>query len=97
MGFTAQDVAKIAKLARISITEAEKEKLAGELGGILKFVEQLGEVDTGDALDVASVVEHTLPMREDKVTDGSYPERVLANAPTKEYDCFVVPKVIDQG
>ena len=97
MSFTAQDVAKIAKLARISVTEEEKERLAGELGGILKFVEQLGEVDTGDALDVASVVEHSLPMREDKVTDGGYPERVLANAPAKEYDCFVVPKVIDQG
>ncbi len=97
MGFTAKDVAKIAKLARISVTEEEKEKLAAELGGILAFVEQLAQVDTGDALDVASVVGHALPMREDVVTDGGYPERVLANAPAKEYDCFVVPKVIDQG
>lgn len=97
MSFTAQDVAKIARLARISVTEEEKQKLAGEIGGILSFVEQLSEVDTGDAADVASVVEHALPMREDKVTDGHYPERVLANAPVQEYDCFVVPKVIDQG
>jgi len=97
MSFTAQHVAKIAKLARISVTEEEKEKLAGEIGGILKFVEQLSEVDTGDVADVASVVEHTLPMREDVVSDGNYPDRVLANAPAMEYDCFVVPKVIDQG
>lgn len=97
MSFTATDVTKIARLARIAVTEEEKHKLAAEIGGILKFVEQLSEVDTGNAADVASVVQHTLPMREDTVTDGHYPERVLANAPAREYDCFVVPKVIDQG
>ncbi len=97
MMFTKDDVTRIAKLARICVTEEEKETLAKEMEGILKFVEQLSEVDTGDAADVASVVEHTLPMREDNVTDGGYPERVLANAPAMEYDCFVVPKVIDQG
>ncbi len=97
MSFTKDDVAKVAKLARIAVTEEEKERFSGELGTILEWVEQLSEVETGDALDVASVVEHTLPMREDVVSDGNYPERVLANAPAKEYDCFVVPKVIDQG
>lgn len=97
MSFTAADVTKIARLARIAVTEAEKERLATEIGGILTFVEQLNEVDTGDAADVASVVAHPLPMRDDRVTDGHCPERVLANAPAREYECFVVPKVIDQG
>ena len=97
MTFTTQDVAKIAKLARIRLTEQEKEAFAQEIGGVLKWVEQLSEVDTGGEAGVASVVEHPLPMREDKVTDGNITGQVLANAPGKEYDCFVVPKVIDQG
>lgn len=97
MSFSAQDVAKIAKLARLRVTDAEKESLANELGGILKWVEQLGEVDTASAAGVASVLEQALPWREDKVTDGGYAASITANAPKKEYDCFVVPKVIGEG
>ncbi len=97
MSLSNEDVKKIAKLARIRVTDEEAESLRGELGSILDWVEMLGEVDTGAAQDVASVIEHGLPMRKDEVTDGDRAEDILYNAPTKEYDCFVVPKVIDQG
>ncbi len=96
MSFSASDVAKTAKLARLRITDAEKESLTNELGGIFTWIEQLNEVDTGATESVASVLEQTLPWREDKVTDGGYPQAITQNAPKKEYDCFVVPKVIAQ-
>lgn len=62
---------------------------------MLNWVEQLGEVDTSDIEPLASVTGHGLPLREDAVTDGDYPERVLANAPDRAQDFFVVPKVIE--
>jgi aspartyl-tRNA(Asn)/glutamyl-tRNA(Gln) amidotransferase subunit C len=95
MSLSKEETHKIAKLARIRITDDEAEKYSHELSSILDWIEMLGEVDTGDEKLVASVVEHPLPLRKDEVTAGGEPERILANAPAKEYDCFVVPKVID--
>ncbi len=97
MSLSIQDVEKIARLARIRLRDEEKEPLARELGSILKMVEQLSEVDTGEAELVASVIEHPLPWREDEVTDGGRHADILANAPKSEYGCFVVPKVIGES
>lgn len=97
MAITTKDVAKIAKLSRIAITQEEKETMTKELSGILKMVEELSKVDTGAAAGVASVLEQPLPWRKDEITDGSRPKEILQNAPEQNYNCFVVPKVIDQG
>lgn len=97
MSLDENTVKHIAKLARIRLDENEVQNYAKELSGIMAWIEQLSEVDTGDAQAVASVTQHALPLREDKVSDGNMPEKVLANAPKNEYGCFVVPKVIDQG
>ena len=88
-------VARIATLARIRLSEAELEPLAAELSGILDWVEQLQEVDTTGVAPMTSVVEMTLPMREDKVTDGNNPDAVLGNAPRGERGFFTVPKVVE--
>ncbi len=88
-------VAKIARLARIHVPEAEQEALAGELSGILGWVEQLSEVDTDGVAPMTSVVEVTLPRRRDVIDDGGCADDVLANAPETEDDFFVVPKVIE--
>jgi aspartyl-tRNA(Asn)/glutamyl-tRNA(Gln) amidotransferase subunit C len=88
-------VAKIAHLARIRVPEADQERLAGELSNILKFVEQLGEVDTRDVEPMTSVVATTLKMREDVVTDAGNRDAILANAPGSEAGFFVVPKVLE--
>jgi aspartyl-tRNA(Asn)/glutamyl-tRNA(Gln) amidotransferase subunit C len=85
----------IAKLARIRIDEAQAESLVGELGNILNWVEQLGEVDTEGVQPMTSVVEMRLPLREDAVTDGGRPDDVVANAPEKAHGFFVVPKVVE--
>lgn len=88
-------VARIATLARIKVPESELERLAGELSSILAWIEQLGEVNTDGVEPMASVAEMTLPMREDRVTDGGASEKILANAPQQAHGFFLVPKVVE--
>lgn len=88
-------VAKIARLARIHVPDENREALAGELSNILGWVEQLAEVNTDDVAPMTSVVEVSLPRREDTVTDGDCQDKVLANAPRRDGGFFVVPKVIE--
>jgi aspartyl-tRNA(Asn)/glutamyl-tRNA(Gln) amidotransferase subunit C len=88
-------VAKVATLARIRLEDSELEPLAAELSKILSFVEQLDQVDTTGVEPMASVVSMTLPLRTDAVTDGGYPEKVLANGPRTERNFFAVPKVVE--
>jgi aspartyl-tRNA(Asn)/glutamyl-tRNA(Gln) amidotransferase subunit C len=88
-------VARIARLARIRVDEADQERLAGELSKILRFVEQLDELDTANVAPMTSAVAVTLRRRPDVVTEGGDAEAVLANAPAAEHGYFVVPKVIE--
>ena len=88
-------VAKIAHLARIDVPEARLEALAAELSNIITWVEQLSEVDTENVTPMTSVVEVALPWREDRVTDGGYPDKVLANAPAAAKGFYTVPKVVE--
>lgn len=95
MSIDAATVKKVARLARIEEPEGQAEAMAKDLSGILTWIEQLSEVDTDGVEPMTSAVEQPLPMREDVVTDGGYPERVLANAPKTENNFFVVPKVVE--
>ncbi len=88
-------VAHIAKLARIEVGVADLEALAGELSGILKWIEQLSEVDTEGVEPMTSAVQMTLRRRADKVTDGDCRDKVLANVPAGADGFFAVPKVIE--
>jgi aspartyl-tRNA(Asn)/glutamyl-tRNA(Gln) amidotransferase subunit C len=95
MAIDAATVRKVARLARIAEPEARIEPLAKELSGILAWIEQLNEVDTDGVEPMTSAVAATLPMRDDVVTDGGDPDRVLSNAPKRSGDFFVVPKVVE--
>ena len=95
MSVTRDDVRKIARLARLAAPEARLDALAGELNGILKWIEQLNEVNVDGVEAMASAVDVKLPMRDDVVTDGGDPARVLANAPKTEDGFFIVPKVVE--
>lgn len=88
-------VGRIARLARIRITDEEAKGLEGELTGILKWVEQLGEVDTTGVEPMTRVVPIDLKKRQDVVTDGEIAEDVTRNAPMSENHFFVVPKVVE--
>lgn len=88
-------VARIATLARIKVPEAEQEQLASELSHILTWIEQLREVNTEGVEPMTSVADMTLPMREDRVTDGNARDKILANAPEQAHGFFLVPKVVE--
>ncbi|MBV9997273.1 MAG: Asp-tRNA(Asn)/Glu-tRNA(Gln) amidotransferase subunit GatC [Caulobacteraceae bacterium] len=95
MAIDAATVRKVARLARLKVDEARLESLAAELSGILTWIEQLQEVDTESVQPMASTEAVSLPMREDVVTDGGDPAKVLANAPRALRNFFVVPKVVE--
>ena len=88
-------VARIAKLARIRITEDQQEAMAGELTEILNWVEQLSELDTEGVEPMTSVVEMSLPQRQDQINDGDCADKILANAPEGAHGFFAVPKVVE--
>ena len=86
---------KVAKLARIRVEEAALPALAGELSGILAFMEQLTEVDVTGVEPMTSVTPMRLPRRGDVVTDGGIQDQILANAPDAREGFFAVPKVVE--
>ena len=95
MSVNTADVAKIASLARIKVSEAQLEAMVPELNGILGWVEQLGEVDVSGVEPMTAVIPNRLRLRDDVVTDGGIRDKVLANAPAPEHGFFGVPKVIE--
>ncbi len=103
MSLDTATVRRIASLARIRLEEEEVGRMQAELNGILGWIEQLQAVDTegvppmagGDPMPMAGGGAVSLRMRDDVVTDGGIPEKVLANAPDRAGDCFAVPKVVE--
>ncbi len=95
MAIDVATVRRVARLARIAEPEERLEALASELNGILTWIEQLNEVDVEGVEPMTTCVEAKLPMREDVVTDGGDPARVLANAPRSADGFFIVPKVVE--
>ena len=95
MSVDAATVKRIGRLARIRIEADELDKYAEELNVILGFVAQLDEVDVAGVEPMTSVTPMSLRRREDKVTDGGYADRIVANAPLSEDNFFMVPKVVE--
>lgn len=95
MAIDAATVRKVAKLARLREDESRLEPLARELSSILGWIEQLDAVDVEGVEPMASAVAAKLPLREDVVTEGGDPAKVLANAPQAIDNFFVVPKVVE--
>ena len=87
------DVAYIARLARINLTEAETKVFQKQLDDVLKYVEKLGQLDV-TGVDAAA---HALPFvfREDTPLDWFTAEQALSNAPRQANGLFVVPKVVE--
>lgn len=88
-------VARIAALARIRLDATQQEAMAHELSTILDWIARLDEVDTTGVEPLRSVMPIANRLRQDVVTDGSRPEDVLRNAPSRSGDYFVVPKVVE--
>ncbi|PPR10667.1 MAG: Glutamyl-tRNA(Gln) amidotransferase subunit C [Alphaproteobacteria bacterium MarineAlpha11_Bin1] len=90
-----ETVVRVARLARLKISEDEANSLAGELSNIIRWIEQLDEVETDGVEPMASVAEMKLRWRTDEVTDDSVSDKVTANAPDLQSGMFSVPKVVE--
>lgn len=88
-------VKRVARLARIAVSEDEAERMVGELNGILGFVEQLSEVDVAGVEPMTSVTPMVMRKRADEVTDGDKADDIVANAPETDRNFFLVPKVVE--
>lgn len=88
-----KDVEHVAKLARLELTEEEKEKFTSQLGDVLKYVEQMNEVDTSNVEPMAHAIDFVNVMREDEVKYEQTKEELMKNAPDAEDGFFKVPKI----
>ncbi len=90
---TIKDVEHVAKLARLELTEEEKELYTKQLGDVLKYVDQMNEVDTSSVKPMSHAVDFVNVMREDKVVYEHTKDELMANAPHEENGFFRVPKI----
>jgi aspartyl-tRNA(Asn)/glutamyl-tRNA(Gln) amidotransferase subunit C len=95
MTINKEAVKKISKLSRIASNDEFEISMIKDLNTILKFVDQLNEVDTKNVEPLSSVVEQKLFQREDVVKKMNEKEEILKNSPNKNENYFVVPKVIE--
>ena len=95
MQITKHDVEHVAKLARLEITEAEKDAFSKQLSAILTYVEKLKTLDTEGVEPTATVLEQTNVFREDKARPSLPVEKALANAPESESGHFRVPRILE--
>jgi aspartyl-tRNA(Asn)/glutamyl-tRNA(Gln) amidotransferase subunit C len=102
MALNEQDVARIARLARIELTPERRARAQQELNGILHLMERLQAVDTTGVEPLAHPLsahqDITLRLREDAVAEISSDARraeLLANAPAERDGLFLVPKVLE--
>jgi len=88
-------VRRIARLARIAVTDEEVPQLQRELNAILTFVEELSAVDVEGVEPMTSVIPMAMRMRKDEVTDHAGADVIIANAPDREEHFFTVPRVVE--
>jgi aspartyl-tRNA(Asn)/glutamyl-tRNA(Gln) amidotransferase subunit C len=95
MSLTIQEVEHIAKLARLQLTDAQKEHYRGQLSSILDHVARLQELDTRDIPPTTGGSLTEMPLRADEARPGLSTDALLANAPEKEKNQFKVPPVFE--
>ncbi len=88
------EVAKVARLARLRLDDDKLERFAGQMDDILAYMETLGAVDTTGVEPLYSPVVHGTPMRPDVAVKSCRRDDILANAPATDGQFFVVPKIV---
>jgi aspartyl-tRNA(Asn)/glutamyl-tRNA(Gln) amidotransferase subunit C len=89
------DVAYVAHLARMHLSESEKEKISAQLKDVLTYVTKLNEVDVSAVEPTAHATPLSNVLRKDEVRPSIDPAKVLANAPEEARDLFIVPKIVE--
>jgi aspartyl-tRNA(Asn)/glutamyl-tRNA(Gln) amidotransferase subunit C len=90
-----EQVRHIALLARLELTAEEEQRMLGDLGEMLEYVDKLSQLDTSAVEPTAQVGDIGVAAREDAVTNPSDPNSILANAPAAREQMFTVPKIIE--
>jgi aspartyl-tRNA(Asn)/glutamyl-tRNA(Gln) amidotransferase subunit C len=96
MSLSKSEVEHVARLARLELSEAEKDEFTGQLNGILQFVEKLNQLDTATVEPTAHAIPVTNVFRPDQVRPSLDPELALDNAPDRVDNFFKVPKVLEE-
>ena len=89
------DVSYVAHLARMYLTDAEKQKIAAQLKDILAYVAKLNELDVSNVEPTAHATPLSNVFRKDEVEPSIDREKVLKNAPDQARDLFIVPKIVE--
>lgn len=95
MSITIQDVEHVAALARLTLTEEEKEQFTGQLNAILKYAEQLNKLNTDDVEPTSHAMPLVNVLREDVEKESLPVSKVLLNAPDEEDGQIKVPAVLE--
>ena len=96
MKLTQKEVEYVANLARIQVSEAEKNQLSSQLSSILTYMQELNQVDIEGVSPMASVLSQANVLREDEVRESVTQDKAIANAPTAKDGMFQVPKIISE-
>ncbi|MGE5605731.1 MAG: Asp-tRNA(Asn)/Glu-tRNA(Gln) amidotransferase subunit GatC [Bacteroidota bacterium] len=94
MSLSQSEIEKIARLARLELTEAEKTEFTSQLNRILGLAAQLEQLDTVGVEPMAHVVPVVNVLRPDRIGQSLDPEKALANAPERKDNFFKVPKIL---
>lgn len=95
MKITKEQVTHVANLARLNLTEEEKEHMTKDMESIISFVDQMDELDIKEVAPTAHIIPINNVFREDKVRPSMDRDTLLKNAPSQEKGCFSVPKIVE--
>ncbi|NLX56905.1 MAG: Asp-tRNA(Asn)/Glu-tRNA(Gln) amidotransferase subunit GatC [Planctomycetaceae bacterium] len=94
MSLTRADVEKVSLLARLALTPDELDALTVQLGEIIRYVQQLGELDTRDVQPLSHAMDLTNVFADDTLLPSLDREQALANAPKRDAECYRVPAML---
>lgn len=95
MSLSPQEIAHVARLARLGLSKEEQQHLGTEINNILGWIDQLQKIDVSQVNLLENLEQPAMHERPDLVTAGNQKEEVLSNAPSKDHGFFAVPKVIE--
>ena len=94
MKISSEEVAKVARLAKLDLTQEKTDQYAAQLGDILGYMDKLAELDTANVEPMYTPVDQVSVMRDDVVVNDYSREDILKNAPETDGAFFIVPRIV---
>ena len=91
---TTKDIEYVAKLAKLNLSDEEKEMLVSQMGDIVEFANNISKLDTDDVKPTNHILEVKNVFREDELKESYSRDDILKNTPAKEAGCIVVPSIV---